>query len=576
MNSARQVRSKLKLGASRTAPDRTCILVLGMHRSGTSAITRALSLLGAALPSNILGPGRGNESGHWEPERLIAFHDKMLKELGSRWNDWRALDLTTLTARRREEVKSEVAQLLKVEFGEAQLFILKDPRICRFVPLYQEVLDELAVTPRYVLPLRNPLEVVESLERRDGLTKAEAGLLWLRHVLDAEAATREHGHVVISYERFLGDWRARLSALSSRIKVAWPNTIDDIEPRVAEFLQSDLRHHARTTEDLLTDPMLRTWISDAYAALLALEQNRDVGAAVGELDRVRREFNNACPVISQLMDTLVQRETALSAARTSLAVAEGKAAQRSTVIAARETVIAAREKDIVELKAALTAAEGKARHLNATLARSKRFDLRTYIGPLYRALQLDRAVRYLRLSKQSRAISSSPLFDAGWYAQANPDVQAAGIAPIVHYILWGAGEGRDPSPHFNTRWYLDQNPDVAAAGVNPLLHYLNFGATEGRLPRPPHSPTECDTAETSSNPGRGRAADNCRSSAGSRSGMPRANLPSPSPSPSIVTPAGGSKPNSGGADVVHPLGLGFFLATMKLKRVLRLAPFNRR
>ena len=60
---------------------------------------------------------------------------------------------------------------------------------------------------------------------------------------------------------------------------------------------------------------------------------------------------------------------------------------------------------------------------------------------------------------------------------------AAGINPLVHYLTWGAAEGRDPSPLFDTSYYLKSNPDVAAAGINPLAHYLTWGAAEGRDPK---------------------------------------------------------------------------------------------
>ncbi|HEV7276052.1 MAG TPA: calcium-binding protein, partial [Devosiaceae bacterium] len=51
----------------------------------------------------------------------------------------------------------------------------------------------------------------------------------------------------------------------------------------------------------------------------------------------------------------------------------------------------------------------------------------------------------------------------------------------VHYALWGWLEGRDPSAFFDTDSYLFAYPDVDAAGINPLEHYLHFGAAEGRL-----------------------------------------------------------------------------------------------
>ena len=74
------------------------------------------------------------------------------------------------------------------------------------------------------------------------------------------------------------------------------------------------------------------------------------------------------------------------------------------------------------------------------------------------------------------------LFDHDWYLHQNPDVEEAGVNPLVHYMLHGWKAGRDPNPLFSTLFYLEQNPDVADAGINPLVHYMLHGWQEGRDP----------------------------------------------------------------------------------------------
>jgi hypothetical protein len=172
------------------AARRTCIMVLGMHRSGTSALTRAISLLGAELPKNMLGANPSNPAGHWEPARLIELHDQMLAEAGSSWDDWRSFDSSDLGASRLRFYKAEIARLIDEEYGSAPLFVLKEPRISRFVPLYTEILKRMRIDVCYVLIQRNPLAVIASLANRDGFTPGFSSLLWLRHELEAESATR--------------------------------------------------------------------------------------------------------------------------------------------------------------------------------------------------------------------------------------------------------------------------------------------------------------------------------------------------------------------------------------------------
>lgn len=80
------------------------------------------------------------------------------------------------------------------------------------------------------------------------------------------------------------------------------------------------------------------------------------------------------------------------------------------------------------------------------------------------------------------AIRATGLFDEGWYLQAYPDVKAAGLDPLEHYIEHGAFEGRWASPLFHSDYYLNRYHDVQHARVNPLIHYIEHGENEGRRP----------------------------------------------------------------------------------------------
>jgi len=77
------------------------ILILGMHRSGTSALTRVVSLMGAALPKSILGKNHSNLRGHWESEVLIKSHEAFLARFDSDWKDWQRLKMPRKTSLHR-------------------------------------------------------------------------------------------------------------------------------------------------------------------------------------------------------------------------------------------------------------------------------------------------------------------------------------------------------------------------------------------------------------------------------------------------------------------------------------------
>ena len=86
-------------------------------------------------------------------------------------------------------------------------------------------------------------------------------------------------------------------------------------------------------------------------------------------------------------------------------------------------------------------------------------------------------------SSDRQLILASGLFDPEFYLRRHTDVAAAGVDPVIHYLEWGAMEGRRPHPFFDGVWYLRNNPDLAPTTDNPLLHYLKHGQREGRRAR---------------------------------------------------------------------------------------------
>ena len=96
-----------------------------------------------------------------------------------------------------------------------------------------------------------------------------------------------------------------------------------------------------------------------------------------------------------------------------------------------------------------------------------------------------------RLSEELRAIRGSAYFDGDYYLEENEDVRSEGLDPSIHYLRYGAKEGRDPGPLFSTKRYLQRFPDVAAAGLNPLAHYELFGRAERRALVAPQVDARC-------------------------------------------------------------------------------------
>src|SRR5438552_705120 len=99
--------------------------------------------------------------------------------------------LTTTLPSSLDSIESYQPGGCRAVFDDEPLAVLKDPRICRFVPFWLDVLGEIGAQPRIVIPVRSPLDVAESLKLRNGFSSSKSLLLWLRHTLDAEAETRK-------------------------------------------------------------------------------------------------------------------------------------------------------------------------------------------------------------------------------------------------------------------------------------------------------------------------------------------------------------------------------------------------
>ena len=302
---------------------RKAILILGMHRSGTSALARTCNLLGAAEPRNLLPPDEFNPRGYWECRQLCECHDDLLASANSRWHDYQRLDphrLATEANRlgHRQRIKDAVSQA----FGDAALFVLKDPRICRFVPLILSILDELKVRPVVILPVRNPLEVASSLQQRDGFSRPKALLLWLRHVLDAEYSSRAIPRFFMRYEDLLLDWRTCLGRAADITGLAWPGWSSESEQAIDQFLTVKLRRQRASTEQLQAHPEVGSWIKDTYAIVSSLAESGEYRPDLDRLDLIRSKFDEVCTVMGPALkeeealvarkgDQLVSLQTAL-------------------------------------------------------------------------------------------------------------------------------------------------------------------------------------------------------------------------------------------------------------------------
>lgn len=223
--------------------DHQAILVLGMHRSGTSAVARLLNLLGVELGSTLLEPGYSNEKGFWEHRRAYELDDELLQRLGLSWHDLRELPVGWRDHPATKRAEVEISELITAEFAGSPLWAIKEPRMCRLAPLWIDAMTAAKVQPKALIVLRDPREVAASLRVRDQWTPAHTYLLWLRHVMEAELATRHIPRSIVLYDELLADWRGACGRIARQLHVDWPRPLQEAGDEISSFLDRGEQHH---------------------------------------------------------------------------------------------------------------------------------------------------------------------------------------------------------------------------------------------------------------------------------------------------------------------------------------------
>lgn len=281
---------------------RRIILLLGMHRSGTSVLTRTLALCGADLPKSSRSVTEITRETHWEPGPIVQMHDQeLLEPQGRRWRDIDWFPKAWLESEHADALKRRLASAFREEFGDSALPILKDPRVCRLLPLWLPIIRDIGATPCAVILVRNPLEVASSLKARDRMSRRNALQIWLRHFLDAERDSRAMHRCLVSYEQLLDDWRQVVERAGHQLRLDLRPRSRQAEEEIARFVSPAVRRHHISTEETLHRADVPAFVRQAYQwAVQACHGAQpdsaaldDISAALGVRDRALTPFRSA-------------------------------------------------------------------------------------------------------------------------------------------------------------------------------------------------------------------------------------------------------------------------------------------
>jgi len=189
------------------------MFVLGMHRSGTSMLTRLINLMGAYVgPEHVMFPfDDGNPKGYWERHDVMEVNDAILLQHGCTWNrvaDWSLVKPCALPP----EVVHRLRSILLC-MDAFRPWVLKDPRMCLTLPCWTPFLE----APLVVVMHRDPLEIARSLERR-GMPLALSLSLWEYHAVGALNASRGMPRVFVRHDTMIAHPVETVSRLFSDLE----------------------------------------------------------------------------------------------------------------------------------------------------------------------------------------------------------------------------------------------------------------------------------------------------------------------------------------------------------------------
>ncbi|MEB3334320.1 MAG: hypothetical protein VKP70_04980 [Cyanobacteriota bacterium] len=223
------------------------LFVLGMHRSGTSALSGLLGKLGLGVPKDLMPATDENPKGYWESIGVTRENDKILAEFGCNWRIEQPLPSGWPDLHAAREWRHNLLLALHQSFGESSFAVIKDPRFCILLKGLSSWMQDSSISLRFAILVRHPQEVVSSLltRSRDPITKESALRLWINSVLESERVTRSFTRMFVMADDLFDIPRSVESELREFIRI---QSQDQQGEEAACFIDAELRHHRADQE----------------------------------------------------------------------------------------------------------------------------------------------------------------------------------------------------------------------------------------------------------------------------------------------------------------------------------------
>jgi tetratricopeptide (TPR) repeat protein len=257
--------------AMRAPPGKRVVVILGMHRAGTSLCAQIVQKLGVTLGGPLAKPSFDNPDGFFEHTGIADCHETLLAAQGDRWDTVRLVRRTPEDFWQSDAVagvRAKLRRIVEAQITEAGgVWAFKDPRTVSFLPLWQQLFTELGVRPVWLLAVRDPGAVADSLRARDGLPAGLAGLLWAEHYLAALRHLGPRIAGIVHYERWFSTPLEQIGAVAALLGGATAADVDAARGAI----KAGLRHAEPADETLDLARRVHGWLRADHADLARLQ-----------------------------------------------------------------------------------------------------------------------------------------------------------------------------------------------------------------------------------------------------------------------------------------------------------------
>lgn len=449
----------------------TTVLIAGMHRSGTSMITRLLHLCGLYLgeEKDLVSADPHNLEGYWEHHQFLMINEELLTALGGGWDFPPRVEPGWEKSNEVSYIKTKASKLIQ-QFAAYDRWGWKDPRNSLTLPFWRQFDPSIKV----VVCVRNPLEVANSLFKRNYFSPAMAFNLWLEYNQRVLASIEPANRIITHYDSYFQDPYTELERILGFLDMHVSNT-QIVE--AIDVLSIPLHHHQSTSLDFMRaapQKVIEHYQMMCNEAGIALQPIADDTAGRAAIIKKFPQDDASKEIVRLLSLELLQKNQSLSEKEVFTQSVLSKLTQQKQVLT---EITGSRAWKIALFFRRIRVLIVPPNSDQARILRKLINSILSVRGKIKRNKEFEAALAL---------IISSHLFDKQWYLRNNPDVVRKKVNPLYHYLEYGGMEGRDPGPNFSSNWYLENYADVRERGINPLLHYLKYGKQEGRTIQQSH------------------------------------------------------------------------------------------